>query len=297
MKAISMGDTGQVFARVESTDDLLALAEALEQEAAARYRELAARMTRQGDGELAAQFESLAGMEDRHAQQVGARRTISDTARAKSEWERPPGHDEDEARGASLSPYQALAFAVRNEERAFAFYSYVAAEAEDATIRALAENFARDELQHAALLRQFRRRAFHQRRPETRHIPADVEELRAQARRADAEAAVAHAALADALAGRGAAGDAALFRRLADEEARTAEGAAVVNAPRLGSVADGLRLLELAFDHYASIAERANDEDLVAEAQRLASAMVARLAATGGARGNALLNVGNASGA
>ena len=52
----------------DSADDLLAVAEALEHEAAARYRSLAARMARQGDAELAAQFDALAGMEDRHAE-------------------------------------------------------------------------------------------------------------------------------------------------------------------------------------------------------------------------------------
>ena len=163
-----MGDTGQIHVRVGSTDDLMAVAEALEHEAAARYRALSARMARQGDEELAAQFEALAHMEDRHASQIGDRsQTLfghrPDPARVK--WETPPGFDEDEARGAEISAYQALAFAVRNEERAFAFYSYLSAEAKHDEIRALAEDLARDELQHAALLRQYRRRAFHDRPP------------------------------------------------------------------------------------------------------------------------------------
>jgi rubrerythrin len=197
-----VGDTGQIKVRVRSGDDLLAVAEALEQEAAARYRSLAARMTRQGDLELAAQFEALAGMEDRHASQVSDRSFALLGHRpdvTKVKWETPPGFDEDEARGAELSLYKALAFAVRNEERAFAFYSYVSAEAQDEGVRAMAEDLARDELQHAAILRQYRRRAFHLKRPSSFPMPATIDELRTMARHWDAEAAQAHTSLAEAL--------------------------------------------------------------------------------------------------
>ena len=54
--------------RMSSVDELLAVAEGLEREAAARYRALSARMARQGDSAMAAQFEALAGMEERHVQ-------------------------------------------------------------------------------------------------------------------------------------------------------------------------------------------------------------------------------------
>jgi rubrerythrin len=287
-----MGDTGQIHVRVDSADDLMAVAEALEHEAAARYRALSARMARQGDDELATQFEALAHMEDRHASQIGDRsQTLfghrPDLARVK--WETPPGFDEDEARGAEISAYQALAFAVRNEERAFAFYSYLSAETEHDEIRALAEDLARDELQHAALLRQYRRRAFHHKRPAPTETPETVEELLSLARRWDAEAAMAHGALAQGLDAIGEKADAAVFRQLADEETRSAANTPVANIPALRSAADGLRLLEQCFDRYALIAEKADDEKLVAEAQRLAETIVARLALAGGTRSNALL--------
>jgi rubrerythrin len=278
---------------MRSADDLLGVAEALEKEAAARYRNLAARMTRQGDLEMAAQFEALAGMEDRHASQVGDRSLALLGHRpdvTKVKWETPPGFDEDEARGAELSAYQALAFAVRNEERSFAFYSYVSAEAEDKEIRALAEDLARDELQHASILRQYRRRAFHGKRPSSWPMPSTIGELQAMARHWDAEAAQAHATLADALEAIGEAEDAAIFRRLAAEETQSAEGSGAASTVRLRSAADGLRILEESFDRYALIAERAKDEYLVAEAQRLARISVGRLAMAGGARSNALLD-------
>ncbi|MGO9755753.1 MAG: ferritin-like domain-containing protein [Roseiarcus sp.] len=287
-----MGDTGQVNVRVRSADDLLSVAEALELEAASRYRSLAARMTRQGDMEMAAQFDALAGMEDRHASQIGDQSLAllghrPDLSRVK--WETPPGYDEDEARGAELNAYQALAFAVRNEERAFAFYSYLSAEAEDEQIRALAEDLARDELRHAALLRQYRRRAFHAKRPATFEMPENVDALRALARRWDAEAAAAHLALADELRSKGESADAAIFQGLAEDEARGADNISAGSMPKLRSAADGLRIVEESFDRYASIAERAGDEAVIEEAQNLSAKIVARLATFGGARSNSLL--------
>ena len=204
-------------------------------------------------------------------------------------WETPPAYDEDEARGAELSAYQALAFAVRNEERAFAFYSYVAAEAENAEIRALAEDFARDELQHAALLRQYRRRAFHEHRPAKIETPQNIDESaragaalgRGNGRRPCRACPTRSAPSENHPTPR-------IFRRLAEEEHQSAEGAAAVTVLKLRGAVDGLRTLEECFDRYASIAEHASDEAVVAEAQKLAGQIVARLALAGGARSNAL---------
>lgn len=60
----------------------------------------------------------------------------------------------------SLSSYKALQLAVRNEERAFAFYAKVAALSPDATVREYADRMAEEELHHVALLRLERRHAW-----------------------------------------------------------------------------------------------------------------------------------------
>lgn len=279
-------------AKIGSVEELLAVAEALEREAATRYAGLAARMARQGDVAMAAQFETLAALEERHVGHV-AERAQSLLGRAPAAlrvgWELPPTYEEDEARGAVLGAYQALAFAVRNEERAFAFYTYVAAAAEEHAVRALAEDMAHDELEHASLLRHHRRRAFHAERPVAVEIPSSREALLAVARRWDDEAATAHAALADALEKTGEGADAAIFRELAADERKAAGDASGAAASRLRNAVDGLRLLEERFDRYALIAERSRDERVVAEAQRLAGEAVGRLALAGGARNNALI--------
>ena len=98
---------------------------------------------------------------------------------------------------------------------------------------------------------------------------------------------------ANALDEAGESEDAAIFRRLAAQEEKAAAGAAgAADMPKLRSAADGLRLLEDGFDRYALIGERSNDEQVVAEAQRLAGEMVARLAMAGGARSNMLIGTG-----
>jgi hypothetical protein len=60
-----------------------------------------------------------------------------------------------------MTPYRALASAVRHEERSFAFWTYVAAHAGNAEVKDAAERMALEELEHVSLLRGERRKAFH----------------------------------------------------------------------------------------------------------------------------------------
>ena len=80
-------------------------------------------------------------------------------------WEAPETFDTETAAeirtSRLMTPYRALSMAVRNEERAFAFWSYVAGFAEDPEIKKAAEAMAREELGHVATLRKERRRAYH----------------------------------------------------------------------------------------------------------------------------------------
>src|SRR5690606_191293 len=73
---------------------------------------------------------------------------------------------EEIAGSALLTPYRAFALAVCNEQRAFAFYSYLAAHATDDPVRKEAEKLAAEELQHAATVRRWRRLAWHRERRE-----------------------------------------------------------------------------------------------------------------------------------
>jgi len=152
---------------VQTTGDLMSIAMYAEHEAIRRYTRLAATMRSYGNQETAALFERMIREEQEHE------RLISEWAQLEGiqlrndigpvKWEDPQvptDYDSDAVDPAHSTPYRALAFAVHNEERAFHFYTQVAATAENATVREYAETLAREELGHAALLRAMRRRAW-----------------------------------------------------------------------------------------------------------------------------------------
>ena len=154
--------------KLHSLDELFALANAMEQEAATRYEGFADEMRLQNKTDLAAVFTQLAAAEREHVDSV-ARWSQSRLGRAPDpalvRWEGPEIFDREtvaEIRTSRLlTPYRALSLAVRNEERAFAFWSYVAAFAEDSEIKRAAEAMANEELGHVSTLRKERRRAYH----------------------------------------------------------------------------------------------------------------------------------------
>ena len=260
--------------RIKSADELLAVAHAMELEAGQRYRELCDHMRQQGEAQLAAIFDFLARIEDKHAQEIDARAkavigTAVDPTRVR--WELPENFDEEETRSYLLTPYRALAIAVRNEERAFAFFTYLAANAENDDVRKLAEESAKDELDHAALLRRERRKAWRSRdkdempaRPESETVRS-VTELLARAATIERAAAVEHRALAAALAAKGDHKLARLFEQAAVDEQSAGDDAAarldhVPDRPEMlhpaghaRTIRDGLRILEDAFERYVQV--------------------------------------------
>lgn len=276
---------------VTSVEQLMAIALMLEQEASRRYTELSVRMRLQGEESLAELFAFLSRIEGRHVSQIQIRaQGLTGTpvpAGMATGWEVPESFDEEAARSASLTPYGALAIAVRNEERAFALYSYIAAHAASTALRVLAEELAKEELDHAGLLRRERRKAWRQEggvaarqqaaRPET------VPEFLAQSAAAEAASGQAHRELAARLRSAGQEPLAALFQEAAEDQAALAREIAPESAldPHRRvtalSVRDGLRLLEHAFDRYTDIVENAGDEQMMLKAQHLAERALSRL--------------------
>lgn len=153
--------------------ELLAVATAMEKESAERYAALEKRMRAAGRLDLAELFERLVGEETAHLEtlQSWSRQAIGKPLEDLSPETSPVDVFDDDAMGIVspelLDAYRSLAVAVRNEERAFAFWSYVAAYGASPDIRRAAERMAREELEHAKTLRRERRKAFlHQRRAE-----------------------------------------------------------------------------------------------------------------------------------
>lgn len=163
---------------VQSAGELMSIALCAEREAVRRYTRLAADMHEHGNAAAASLFERMIEEEREHERLIEEWAKVEDI-RLRTDigpivWEDPQVSTvyDDEARDpARSSAYRALAFAVHNEERAFRFYTHVAASAPDDTVREYAEILAREELGHAALLRALRRRAWHAERKAGRNEP------------------------------------------------------------------------------------------------------------------------------
>jgi rubrerythrin len=148
-------------------EELFAIAAEMEQAAIDGYSRLAERMRRENRPDLAEVFDHLVAEERAHLGNVDR---WSNAAMGKAPdksalgWDPGPSFDDEGAGTIApelLSAYRAFAIAVRNEERAFAFWSYLAAQAGSDELRAACERMALEELGHVATLRRERRRAFH----------------------------------------------------------------------------------------------------------------------------------------
>ncbi|RDD62066.1 ferritin family protein [Ferruginivarius sediminum] len=283
---------------------LFARARGMERESAERYGELAEAMQRAGNTSVAGIFRRLEHEEMKHDEAIvgWAEAEIGDIPAAEYAWETEVP-DSDPLEGADpylLTPYRALSIAVHNEERAFAHYSYVAANAVDADTRRLAEELAAEELEHAAILRRERRKAYHKDKGRfDRRIAWDPRRLNLStlprlaqfASALEAELARRHAGFVQTARK---AGDDATANALADvsEGARRAQAEFGVTPERLELAplrdeADGdayqwlraaLEDLDLAYEFYMRAAETAEDDETLAMAQRMAEHAALRAA-------------------
>ena len=267
---------------VKSLEELFAIASAMEQEAASRYAEIAGRMRREGSPALAEVFERLSAEEQGHLASVvhWSRKTKGqDPDPARIRWQLPETFDDEGAATASprlLSAYRTLSIAVRNEERAFAFWSYVAAHAESTEIRQAAEAMAHEELGHVATLRRERRKAFHD---ERRQSDATREG-------GGPDSAALERSLADLLESRADEAPAPERDRLlkfADEARHHARELDQSPIPMSRSAVhslpnDPVVLAELLTERYLEAGDVLRDEEALGRVQALAGRAVARLA-------------------
>jgi len=156
---------------VKNASDLMSIAIQAEREAIRRYTYLASRM-RDGKNESAAALFDRMVTEEKEHERLLIEWMLQEGIKENQDigpisWKDPhisTTYNDDACDAHYSSPYRALAFAVHNEEIAFSFYTHVAANSENETVRKYAEILAREELGHAALIRAERRLAFHKER-------------------------------------------------------------------------------------------------------------------------------------
>jgi rubrerythrin len=153
---------------IDSASELLSIAVAAEGEAIRRYSGLAFKMQQHGNEEAAAVFNKLVdegrSVENRISEWAELEGLVIAAGIAPLVWDDPnvdTGYDIQACNPYRCTPYKVLAFAVHNEERAFLFYTYVAADSHDADVCHHAKVLARAELDRAAALRVLRRSAWH----------------------------------------------------------------------------------------------------------------------------------------
>jgi rubrerythrin len=272
--------TAEPAGALASLDELFALANVMEQEAATKYSQFAEEMLRQGRPELAAVFTDLAAAELEHVASVtrwsqSRRGKVPDPTLAR--WQPPEifGNDASaEIRTSRLmTPYRALAMAVQNEERAFAFWSYLAAFSKEAEIKSAAEAMAREELSHVATLRKERRRAYHREHPAPRGLAAGAKQV---------DAATLELRLAQYLAELATGLDGAVAERARELSRESLEMSS--QAEHLGRfpteliASDPPMIAEALVDSYLEQAEVTKDAKSLESLQRLAQSSIARLA-------------------
>ncbi|MDX8535637.1 hypothetical protein RFM41_32015 [Mesorhizobium sp. VK25A] len=288
--------------RLRDVPQLLGLATAMEETAAQHHQRLAARMEKLNEREIAGTFSALVEEQRDHIEEI-ARHSIELTGApplAPADLRGLPSEisrswDEAEA-SALLTPYRALGVAVDNEMLAFAFYSYVAAHSEDATVRATAEWLAGKALDHAARLRGERRRAY--RREGARHArdgrsmldASSLPEFARQSRRLESRAAVIHRRIAARLAALGENAASKTIAEVAERERagepEVADGTVEAARTDFPQPAKPLPLLRAALAEaerlhqaYLDLADHTRDEQVLAAAQQAADRAMQSLAA------------------
>lgn len=264
------------------------IAAAIERESVRRYETLAAIMERRGEAATAQAFRVMLAEERKHVATVERWADALCPQRpgdARFEWRLPADlwdSWDEAAASARLTPYRAFAIAVDNEQRAFALYSYLAANATDPKVAAAAEKLALEELGHAALMRRWRREAWHRdRREAPQELPAVTSTQALQALLAQREALIAarHRAVAERLRAAGDADSAAMLEQVLQAAAPQPEAAAAA----LALDGDPVHLLIAAQQPLEELADTLEallhtlDGDLFEQAQRAYSDVIVRL--------------------
>ncbi|HXP30144.1 MAG TPA: ferritin family protein [Stellaceae bacterium] len=159
MTAVDPGDPGADAPAISTVEDLLARAYAMEIEATERYAEFAAQLELHSNVDVADLFRKLAGAERKHAEALARDLAERGVAVAPGAALAAPGAEGLEttlgdALHYLMTPYHALQIALRNELRAFAFFSNLSHSAAPDDIRRLASEFAQEEKLHVELVRE-----------------------------------------------------------------------------------------------------------------------------------------------
>lgn len=253
--------------------DVYRVAYALAKLSAEQYRSLGERLAEAGRPRLALLLADLAAESGAQMQRLEHWGMPPQTDAALPES--PAGLFDDDGIGTAPAEiedaYHVYRMAVRNRDRAFAFWSYVAARASAPAAIQAAERLARQELERAKELRRKRRQAYHAQMFRRRRLRRPLAEVEAEVgRRLDAMARTARGGRARSL------------QLLADAAAAVANdlqrtplaGRAEIDVPETASV---VALADLLLGCYLDLGRSAGSESARSRAHALAEGAAHRL--------------------
>jgi len=151
-----MSKTGKNFTPAE----LLVHALAIELEAVQSYKELAEQMEQCANTDVAGLFDKMAKLEAEHAEKIrdtAGNMELPELAPWDFRWSglEPPENIDIASVHYLMTPHQALTLALENELSAMAFFDAVAHDSTDDQVGLLAQEFAADERQHVAWMKDW----------------------------------------------------------------------------------------------------------------------------------------------
>jgi rubrerythrin len=155
-----MSQTGKNSSQDFTPAELLLHALTIELEAVQSYKDLAEQMEQCGNTEVARLFDKMAKLEAEHAEKI--RDAAGDIELpALAPWDfrwsglEPPENIDIAGVHYLMTPHQALELALENELSAMAFFDAVAHDSTNDQVGSLAQEFADDERQHVAWMKDW----------------------------------------------------------------------------------------------------------------------------------------------
>ncbi|MBT8089279.1 MAG: ferritin family protein [Gammaproteobacteria bacterium] len=143
-----------------SIAELLLHALVIEREAMHRYTELANMMAQIGNKKVSRIFSKMSGIEAKHAESIERQiegQKLPVLTPSQYTWHGPeaPENTDSNRLFHLMTPCQALELALKNEKRAYEFYSDVVDDSTDERVREMASDFAGEEEQHVAWVEEW----------------------------------------------------------------------------------------------------------------------------------------------
>lgn len=155
-----MNEQAETFAQHFTVAELMVHALVIELEAVQSYKDLTDQMRQCGNDEVAELFEKMSTLEAEHAETIREKAgdlELPELAPWEFRWSglEPPENIDLAGVHYLMTPHQALKLALENELSAMAFFDAIAHDCTDKRVRELATEFADDERQHVAWMKEW----------------------------------------------------------------------------------------------------------------------------------------------